>query len=133
MPSPLVTLKLEDFPGLDKASGGEADKLFRALNLTTTEVQTTLGGGFTLTGNGRAFKKSVDFRSSGLPLKFKSTIPSVMAVVIAQALDVTVEQNPVPVSMPNPAWTTSGDQVVVSDLGTLNAAKAYRVTFLVLG
>ncbi|HET9597854.1 MAG TPA: hypothetical protein VFP65_19860 [Anaeromyxobacteraceae bacterium] len=37
---PITNLKQEDFPGLDQASGGELDRLFRALN---TALSTTAG------------------------------------------------------------------------------------------
>jgi len=69
--------------------------------------------------------------SSLFPLKFKNDLPGQRrptSVMLVSAVD-TTGNTAVPVSASNPAWTTSGDQVVVNDVAGLSAGRRYRLQF----
>jgi hypothetical protein len=131
--APLVHLKVEDFPTLAKASGGEVEKLFRALNQLTTYVSTALDGGFTLTSNSKAFSKAVDLNGM-FPVKIANGLGAKpLAVLVTSAMDTTDASPGVPAALGPVAWSTTGDQVVISAVSGMTAGRKYRTTLLVLG
>jgi hypothetical protein len=77
----------------------------------------------------------ISFRAEDTPsfasvLKFKNDLPSrPRAVLIAEAHDAVTK---VPVALGSPAWTVSGDQILVGDPGG-PAGRKLTLTFLVIG
>lgn len=127
--APQALWRREDFPDL---SGQDTlDRFFRQLNTFAKQIQAALSGDLALGENIRGGWRDVTFMGGSLP-RFKSPIASPRAVTVAQAFDVT-SRDPSPVSLSAPAWQRSGEDIVISSLGTLDAAKKYRVIFRIEG
>lgn len=72
--------------------------------------------------------------SSLFPVKFKNELPGgrkPTSVLLVSAVDITNNTTSTPVSASNPAWATSGDQVVLSDVAGLVAGRRYKLTLRV--
>lgn len=133
--------KKEDFTGLMKAEPRFED-LLTALNQASKLLESILNGGILVSDNVSAFWKTVEVTTkAAAPLwpatEFNSTLRrNPVGIFVAQALDITVPQSPVPVSLSLPAWTVGTGQsatVRITDVQGVQASKRYRVTFLVVG
>lgn len=128
---PSLFLKREDYK---EVSDQWMDKLLRPLNTFGKQVQDALNKGLTFGENSQAFVKTITFTDPGFPIKFRNELNGgrPIGVLLLSAIDVTSGSGS-PVSLGQPAWSISSDQVQISDMSGIVSAHKYRVTFLVLG
>lgn len=110
-------LRVEDYPGLMRASNGEIEKLFRALNTSLSALSQAAAGGLVLGENVRGFALSLVVTPGSLPVQIRNALPvRPLRVQIAQALDVTT-RTPVALSLPAPAWDSDGTVINLRAIG----------------
>ena len=133
MKVPKISLRREDFSEVD---GAWMDRLLRPLNTLFSALYSAMSNGLTFADNVAGFAKDVTV-SGSFPVKFHNDLPGQrrpVAIVIVAAVDITGNTS-TPVSTGNPAWSVSGDQIVVSDVtglvAGLTAGKVYRLTMRV--
>lgn len=138
---PSLLLKREDYSEVKDAW---MDRLLRPLNSFGRQVQDALSNGLTFGQNSLAFVKTITavypFPGIGSQgqVKFHNDLPSgkPIGVMTIAAHDLGPSGAPTaaaPVAAPNPAWSTSGDQIYVTDVSGLTSGHKYQLTFLVVG
>lgn len=138
--APSLFLRREDY---SEVSEQWMDRLLRPLNTFGKQVQDALSRGLTFGENSRAFTKALtityplvappDPKATRIHNDLAALGSKPIGVFLLSVLDVPATGPTSPVSAPNPAWSLSGDQVIIWDIAGLIAGHKYQITLLVIG
>ena len=122
-----LDLRREDIP--DLSTGDRTDRLMRALNRQSQELSASLNGGLTFGEHLNATVKDATF--SEFPFRVAHGLQTSPKLVwIGWAADIS-GGGLSPVALGGVAWTVSGADLVVSDIGNVSTGHKYRVRLVI--